>query len=227
MVTPIHPLRLIEPLTILFEDGEVLAINKPAGLAVDRPRDGALSVESLLPELRLGFARPPQITHRIDRDTSGCLALARNPKAAKRIMAAFEAGTVEKAYLAILDGVPGEAEGRIDLPLAKVSSREAGWRMIVDEAGKPATTHWQVLAERDGRSLVLFTPKTGRTHQLRVHAAQGLGMPILGDPVYGRASAEGMMLHAWKLLIPRAAKPPIAAEAPFPDRFRQAGFDAP
>ena len=226
-VTPHHPYRLIEPLDILFEDGEALAINKPAGLAVDTPRDGSASVELQLSDLRLGFARPPFITHRIDRDTSGCLLLARNPKALKRIMAAFEAGTVEKAYIAILDGVPGEPEGWINLPLAKISSREEGWRMIGDKGGKPAATRWRMLDERNGRTLVLFTPKTGRTHQLRVHAAEGLGVPIQGDLVYGKPRVGGMMLHAWRISVPRDGKPPIAAEAPFPRRFIEAGFDAP
>ncbi|NIJ09607.1 tRNA pseudouridine32 synthase/23S rRNA pseudouridine746 synthase [Sphingomonas vulcanisoli] len=227
MVTPHRPHRLIERLDILFEDGEAIAISKPAGLAVDRPRDGSPSVESLLPDLRLGFGRPPFITHRIDRDTSGCLVLARNPKALKRVMAAFEEGAVEKTYLAILNGIPDQAEGVIDLPLAKISSREAGWRIIADPNGKPALTHWRKLAEKGERSLILFTPQTGRTHQLRVHAAEGLGLSILGDPVYGQPRADGMMLHAWKISIPREGKPPIAAEAPFPDRFRKAGFDAP
>ena len=227
MVTPHHSRPPVRPLAILFEDGEAIVIDKPAGLAVDRPRDGSPAVETMLPDLRLSFARPPQISHRIDRDTSGCLLLARNPKALKRIMAAFEAGTVDKAYLAILDGVPHAEAGTIDLPLAKISSREAGWRIVVDPEGKPARTRWHRLASQDGRSLVLFEPETGRTHQLRVHAAKGLGLPILGDPVYGTAAAGGMMLHAWRLGVPRGAKPAIAAEAPFPDRFREAGFHAP
>ena len=142
-------------------------------------------------------------------------------------MTAFEAARVEKAYCAILDGVPAGAEGKIDLPLTKVSSAAAGWRMIGDRKGRPAATHWRLLAEKGGRSLVLFTPRTGRTHQLRVHAAEGLGLPIVGDPIYGRSDVRGMMLHAWRIGVPREGKPPIAAEAPFPQRFIDAGFDAP
>lgn len=214
-------------LPILFEDAEAIVIDKPAGLAVDGPRAGGPSIEAMLDTLRFGFQRSPHITHRLDRDTSGCLALARNPKSLKRVMAAFEAGGVEKRYLAIVEGVPAEAEGAIYLPLLKISSAEEGWRMIGDRKGKPATTEWRTLAERDGRALILFTPRTGRTHQLRVHAAEGLGLPIMGDPVYGRPARSGLMLHAWSLSIPRDGKPPIAAEAPVPLRFSHLGFDAP
>src|SRR5262245_3817543 len=114
---------------VLFLDGEALVIDKPAGLAVDRPRDRSPSVEQMLGELTFGFQRLPQPVHRLDRDTSGCLLLARNPKAHKRFQQAFEAGTVTKRYLAILDGVPDEDAGLIDLPLLKVSSAASGWRM--------------------------------------------------------------------------------------------------
>ena len=212
---------------ILFIDGEAIVVDKPAGLPVDFPRDGSLSVENHLDSLRFGFQRRPAAAHRLDRDTSGCLLLARNPKALARFGRAFEAGQVGKAYLAILDGVPAEAEGVIDLALAKVSSREAGWRMVPDPKGKAARTRWRMLAEAKGRALVLFEPETGRTHQLRVHAVDGLGVPILGDPVYGRGTPGGTMLHAWRLSVPRDGKPPVAAESPFPERFSALGFDAP
>ncbi|WP_174273532.1 RluA family pseudouridine synthase [Sphingomonas bacterium] len=217
--------------TILYEDGEALVIDKRAGLPVDPPRAGGPSVEALLPTLRLGFARAPSITHRLDRDTSGCLLLARHPKAQRRFMAAFEGGRVEKAYLAIVHGLPEATGGVIDRPLAKVSTREAGWRIVVDRKGKPARTRWTMLAERDGHSLLLFQPDSGRTHQLRVHAASGIGLPILGDPVYGKAGrtaeSAGLMLHAWRLTVPRDGKTPIAATAPFPDRFAAFGFTDP
>lgn len=209
---------------ILFIDGEAMVIDKPAGLPVDAPRDGSLSLDNHLDGLRFGFRRWPSAAHRLDRDTSGCLLLARNPKALARFGAAFEAGEVTKAYLAVLDGVPEAAEGRIDLALGKVSTREAGWRMVPDARGKPARTRWRRLAEARGRALILFEPETGRTHQLRVHAASGLGVPILGDPVYGRGTPGGTMLHAWRLSVPRGDKPPVAAEAPLPERFAALGF---
>lgn len=211
---------------ILFLDGEAIVLDKPAGLAVDSPRDRSPSVEGMLHELTFGFQRLPQPVHRIDRDTSGCLLLARNPGAAKRFGQAFEGGQVAKRYVAVLDGVLPEKEGLIDLPLVKVSTRETGWRMIVREGGKAARTRWSVLDERDGRTLVAFVPETGRTHQLRVHAATGLGVPIVGDVVYGRGGAGGMMLHAAALSLPRANKPAVAADAPLPERFAALGFTA-
>lgn len=203
---------------ILFIDAEALVVDKPAGMPVTEVRDGSLSVENHLDSLRFGFQRRPQIVHRLDRDTSGCLLLARNPRAHKRFSAAFEAGEVAKTYWAVVDRVPVEAEGMIDLPLHKVSTREAGWRMVVDQRGKPSRTRWRKLAEMDGRALIEFRPETGRTHQIRVHAAAGLGAPIIGDPVYG-AGGEAMLLHARALTLPRAGKPPVAALADVPASF--------
>ncbi|TCP33367.1 RNA pseudouridine synthase [Sphingomonas sp. BK235] len=210
---------------VLFLDGEALVIDKPAGLPVDPPRDGGLSLENHLASLTFGFRRWPVAVHRLDRDTSGCLLLARHPKAQARFQQAFEAGAVSKRYLAILDGVPGSQSGTIDLALRKVSSKADGWRMTGDARGKTARTDWQMLASHDGRALVAFMPHTGRTHQLRVHAREGLGLAIVGDPVYGRAHAAGMMLHAAALALPRAGKDAIAAEAPWPERFGALGFD--
>jgi tRNA pseudouridine32 synthase / 23S rRNA pseudouridine746 synthase len=215
---------------ILFIDSEAILIDKPAGLPVDAPRDGSVSVETARESLRFGFQREPIAVHRLDRDTSGCLLLARNPKAHRRFSAAFEAGLVEKAYLAVLDGVPDEREGRVEMALAKRSTREAGWRMVPDRAGKPAATAWRLIGQADGCALVEFRPETGRTHQIRVHAAEGLGLPIVGDPVYGRGQGQrqGMLLHAWRLRVPRDPKPAIAGEAPLPDSFaRWAGLVQP
>jgi len=204
---------------VLFLDGEALVIDKPAGLPVDPPRDGSLSLDNHLVSLQFGFRRLPQAVHRLDRDTSGCLLLSRNPKAHARLQQAFERGEVEKRYLAILDGVPAGEGGVIDLSLGKTSTREAGWRMVADPAGKAAVTHWRLLGEKDGRALVEFRPETGRTHQIRVHAATGLGIAVLGDPVYGRADKRGMMLHAAELTVPRTGTDPVHAEAPLPERF--------
>lgn len=209
---------------VLFIDAEAIVIDKPAGLPVDAPRDGGLSLDNHLQSLTFGFQRWPQAVHRLDRDTSGCLLLSRNPKAHRRFQQTFEAGLVSKRYLAVLDGVPEGEGGVIDLALAKQSSREAGWRMIVAPNGKPSRTHWALLAVRGGQALVEFRPETGRTHQIRVHAAEGLGAPVAGDPVYGRAGAGGMMLHAAALSVPRGEKPPVAATAPLPARFLAAGW---
>lgn len=209
---------------VLFLDGEALVIDKPAGLPVDPPRAGGISVASHGAELAFEFRRWPTAVHRLDRDTSGCLLLARNAKAHARFQQAFEAGVVEKRYLAILAGMPEGEEGVVELPLAKISSREAGWRIVPDAGGKPARTRWRLLGQHDGRSLVEFRPETGRTHQIRVHARDGLGAPVLGDPVYGAPDRGGMMLHAAALRVPRAGKPDIAVEAPWPARFADAGF---
>lgn len=209
----------MDPDRILFIDGEALVIDKPAGLPVDPPRDGGLSLDNHMEGLRFGFHRWPVAVHRLDRDTSGCLLLARNPKAVTRFGRAFEAGEVEKLYLAVLDGVPTEEAGTIELPLAKVSSRAAGWRIVADKKGKSARTDWRVLGVADGRALVEFRPTTGRTHQIRVHAATGLGAAVMGDPVYGHADAAGMLLHARGLTLARAGKEPVTAEAPVPARF--------
>ncbi len=208
---------------VLFLDGEALVLDKPAGMPVDAPRDGSLSVENHLGSLTFGFQRWPLPVHRLDRDTSGCLLLARNPKAHKRFAAAFEAGEVKKTYLAILAGVPTQESGTIDLALAKTSTAETGWRMVASASGKHAVTHWRVCATANGRALVEFRPETGRTHQLRVHAASGIGIPISGDPVYGDGQGP-MLLHASRLHVPRGSKKPIDAEAPLPATFATAGF---
>jgi tRNA pseudouridine32 synthase/23S rRNA pseudouridine746 synthase len=208
---------------VLFLDGEALVIDKPAGLPVDRPRSGAISLENHLDSLTFGFKRWPVAVHRLDQDTSGCLLLSRNPKAHARFQQAFEQHLVQKRYIAVLEGLV-EGEGMIDLPLAKVSTRETGWRMTGSPEGKSARTAWKVLRVQDGRSLVEFRPETGRTHQIRVHALEGLGVAVVGDPVYGKADPLGMMLHAAELSIQRAGKDPIEAKAPLPDRFASAGF---
>ncbi len=203
---------------ILYIDAEAIVIDKPAGLPVDTPRAGGDSVAARAWELKLGFQREPVAMHRLDRDTSGCLLLARNPKARARFQQAFEAGTVEKTYLAVVDGVPEGALGLVDLPLAKVSTAGEGWRMVPDDTGKSARTRWRKLAERDGKSLIEFSPLSGRTHQIRVHAARGLGTPVAGDPVYG-ARSDAMLLHSWRIVIPRANKSAIDVTAPVPDVF--------
>ncbi len=210
---------------IIFEDGEALVIDKPAGLSVDRPRRGGACLEDHFEALKMGFQRPPIPVHRLDTDTSGCLLLARNPKALKRFSRSFEERQVTKRYLGILDGVPEAEEGTIELALSKISSQEKGWRMIAAKKGKPSITHWRKMATVDGRTLVEFRPETGRTHQIRIHALAGLGMPLLGDPVYGNGKgAPRTMLHAAAITIPREKKADIAAAAPLPDDFTQAGF---
>ena len=208
---------------ILFIDGEAIVIDKPAGLAVHPGAKTPESLENYLEHFRFGFQREPLPVHRLDRDTSGCLLLARNPKAHKRFQRAFEDKQVAKTYVAILDGIPEAAEGTIDMALGKTSTARDGWRIVPDENGKPSVSHWRTAAVRDGRAVVVFSPETGRTHQLRVHAAEGLGIPISGDPVYGRGKGP-MLLHALSLRMERDGKNPIEATAPLPPTFVNAGF---
>ena len=215
-------------LPILFEDGEALVIDKPAGLPLDRPRAGGRSLENYLEDLTLGFQRLPAPVHRLDQDTSGCLLLARNPKALKRFSAAFEAREVEKVYLGIVDGLLEQDEGTINLSLAKISSADKGWRMIAAKKGKPSVTHWRKLAVQGPYTLVEFRPETGRTHQIRIHALAGLGKPLLGDPIYGTGKgAPRTMLHASALRVARGEKPPVVAHAPLPQDFLALGFVEP
>jgi tRNA pseudouridine32 synthase/23S rRNA pseudouridine746 synthase len=119
--------------------------------------------------------------------------------------------------------VPDADEGRIEIPLGKTSTAKDGWRIVADPKGKPSVTHWRKAAVRDGRAVIVFTPETGRTHQLRVHATHGLGIPISGDPVYG-AGRGPMLLHALSLRLEREGKNPVEATAPLPPTFVSAGF---
>lgn len=166
--------------------------------------------------------------------------MARNPKSLKRFNKAFEDRLVGKTYLAIIDFEPAEKSGTIELSLSKISSAEKGWRMIAAKKGKPAVSHWELLetvGAKDGgsdkkRSLIRFRPTTGRTHQLRVHALQGLGTALLGDPVYGpvrgqNKGAPRTMLHAESITVERDGKETITAFAPFPEDFVRAGLTAP
>ena len=203
---------------ILFIDAEAMVIDKPAGLPVDTPRRGGDSVVARLGELKQGFQRPPTPMHRLDQDTSGCLLLARSPKARSILQKAFEARQVGKYYLAVVDAVIEQDEGVIDLSLGKKSSEKAGWRMVIDSAGDKAVTNWRKLSVRDGRTLVEFRPITGRTHQLRVHAREAFGRGIVGDRVYGVPGGQ-MLLHASRLVVPRERKAAIDVSAPLPDYF--------
>ena len=205
---------------ILFIGAEAMVIDKPAGLPVDPPRRGGESIASRLDELRCGFKRMPTPMHRLDQDTSGCLMLARTPKARAELQQAFEAHRVEKHYLAVIGSEVADDGGVIDAPLAKQSTAEAGWRMVSDPGGQPAVTHWRRLAVRDGRTLVEFRPVTGRTHQIRAHARVAFGSGIVGDRVYGIPGGP-MLLHASRLVMPRDGRAPIDVTAPLPEYFAE------
>ena len=208
----------------LFTDAHIIILDKPAGLAVHPGPSTAHSVEYHLESLRLGFQRLPHPAHRLDRDTSGCLVLGRHPKAVKRLSGLFESGAVTKTYWAVVAPEPVGDEGVINAPLLKVSTKADGWRIIVHPKGKPALTRWRVLERQGGRALVEFKPETGRTHQVRVHAAT-LGGAILGDPVYGDGVGP-MQLHARAISIPyREGAAPITATAEVPPHMAALGFE--
>ena len=210
-------------LPVVYVDDAMLVLNKPAGL-LTVPGRGEAKQDCL--SKRAQDAYPEAlIVHRLDRDTSGCLLLARNPKALKRFSAAFEARQAAKRYLGVVAGSVAQDEGTIELALSKISSAADGWRMIAAKAGKPAVTHWRKIAEVNGLTLVEFRPETGRTHQIRVHALKGLGAALVGDPIYGDGTgAKRTLLHAVELTVQREGKPPVHAVAPMPQDFIDLGF---
>ena len=206
---------------LLYRDALLLVIDKPAGLPVHPGPKGGETLTDHLDALRFGLPRRPEAVHRLDRDTSGCLALGRHAKALARLNRLFATGAARKRYWAVVEGGPAEPEGDIDLALARRSDDPRSWWMKADPAGDPALTRWRVLGRSgDGASSWLeLEPVTGRTHQLRVHCA-AMGFPILGDPIYGSAPRQGgpgLQLHARSLGLPLyPKKPPVVAEAPAP-----------
>jgi tRNA pseudouridine32 synthase/23S rRNA pseudouridine746 synthase len=203
-------------LTELFRDPRVVVIDKPAGLPVHAGPRGGASVEDQFATLTRR-KHGPWLAHRLDADTSGCLAIALTKTALIEAQHAFAAGTVRKVYWAITAGTPNAPAGTLDAPLLKRNAK-TGWRMVVDPAGDPAISDWRVLASNGALSLLEIRPRTGRTHQVRVHCA-ALGCPILGDPVYGAGGAP-LALLARGLTLPLV--PPITATAPLPPHMRDA-----
>ncbi|KAA2235800.1 RluA family pseudouridine synthase [Salinarimonas soli] len=203
---------------LLYRDALVLVIDKPAGLPVHPGPKGGETLTDHLDALRFGLPRRPQVAHRLDRETSGCLALGRHPKALTRLGDLFKGGGVDKVYWAVVEGGPADEAGEIDLALSP-RSPERGWWMRVDPAGQPSLTRYRVVGRAPGLSLLELKPVTGRTHQLRVHC-QASGFPIVGDPIYGsgpRFGGPGLHLHARALTLPLyPRKEPIHVEAPLP-----------
>lgn len=203
---------------LLHRDGMMLVIDKPAGIAVHRGPKGGDNLEAHFDALRFGLPRNPALAHRLDRDTSGCLVLGRHHKALEKLGLLFKQGKIGKTYWAVVEGVPAEAEGLIDLPLGRLDATR-GWWMQVDPLGLPSQTRWRVMGGADGKSFLALQPLTGRTHQLRVHCA-AMGWPILGDPVYGGGRAAGappMHLHAREIIVPLSRNAaPVTVQAPVP-----------
>ena len=182
-------------LDILYEDDYLLVINKPEGMLSVPGKGDADSVYQRL-SILYPEATGPIIVHRLDMATSGLLLAAKTKEAHQNLQAQFKNRTIQKRYIALLEGEVPQDEGEIRLPLCP-DPLDRPRQIVSEEFGKPALTHYRVLERTSGKTLIAFYPQTGRTHQLRVHAAhpQGLHCPILGDKLYGR-KAERLYLHA-------------------------------
>ncbi|MBU7586084.1 MAG: RluA family pseudouridine synthase [Nostoc sp. TH1S01] len=200
------------PLDILYEDDQLLILNKPAGLVVHPAPghyDGTL-VNALLahcPNLPgIGGVQRPGIVHRLDKDTTGAIAIAKTDIAYQHLQAQLQAKTARREYLGVVYGAPKTESGTIDFPIGRHPQDRKKMAVIpIEQGGRTAVTHWQVLERLGNYTLIKFQLETGRTHQIRVHSAK-IGHPIVGDPVYssGRSvgvNLPGQALHAWRLKL--------------------------
>jgi 23S rRNA pseudouridine1911/1915/1917 synthase len=214
------------PLSILFEDEDLIVVNKPAGMVVHigAGHDEGTLVNALLHHsstLSAGSEEHrPGIVQRLDNETSGCIVVAKNDQAHAAISAQFADREVKKTYLAIIRGRPRHTKGTIDLAIGRHPVQRQKMTPRRPPSGRDAVTDYELLATKDGWTLVACMPRTGRTHQIRVHL-QSLGHPIAGDPLYGkRDNFERHLLHAWKLEFahPRTGEI-LLCTAPLPADF--------
>ncbi|GAB4536753.1 MAG: RluA family pseudouridine synthase [Anaerolineae bacterium] len=231
---PDKPLPQKLPLDVVYEDDALLVINKPAGMVV-HPAHGhsnATLVNALLaryPDLAVGDVGRPGIVHRLDKDTSGLVVVAKTEEALKHLRSQFKSRQVQKTYLALVRGQPVTPEGIIEAPIGRDPRHRQ--RMSVIAGGRPARTRYQLLEDLGDFCLLAVWPETGRTHQIRVHLAW-LGVPVAGDLVYGRErrahrakddlGLERQFLHAWRLSFERPDGTGIVElEAPLPADLSQ------
>ncbi|WP_409333548.1 RluA family pseudouridine synthase [Cuspidothrix issatschenkoi] len=214
-IPAIQPLQIQAadiPLDILYEDDELIILNKPAGLVVHPAPghpDGTL-VNAILahcPNLPgIGGVQRPGIVHRLDKDTTGAIAIAKTDLAYQHLQAQLQAKTARREYLGLVYGVPKTETGSIDLPIGRNPQDRKKMAIVsVEDGGRTAVTHWRVQERLANYTLIHFQLETGRTHQIRVHSAK-MGHPIVGDPVYGSGRSVGVnlpgqALHAWKLQL--------------------------
>jgi tRNA pseudouridine32 synthase/23S rRNA pseudouridine746 synthase len=211
-------------MNILFQDQRFVVVDKPTGLAVHAGPSGGASVEDWFPALSRR-KDGPWLVHRLDADTAGCLVIALRRAPLVAAQALFASGQVRKVYWAVVRGVVSGDAGVVDAKLRRVTG-PAGWRMVVDPAGQAAVTEWGVLGRAEGLTWLEMQPRTGWTHQIRVHCAV-LGTPILGDERYG-GGAGGLHLLSRSIHLP--LDPPVdAVAAPAPPMLaalEQCGFRA-
>jgi tRNA pseudouridine32 synthase/23S rRNA pseudouridine746 synthase len=200
--------------TLLFRDDRFVVLNKPAGLAVHPGPRGGRSAEDWFPLLSRR-RQGPWLVHRLDADTAGCLLVALRRTALIDAQRQFAAGSARKTYWALVRGTPSHTCGTVDASLLRQSTSK-GWHMVVDPLGKRAVTDWRILGTVGNLSWLELSPRTGRTHQVRLHCSV-LDCPILGDPIYG--DAEGT-LHLLARSIALDLDPPVTATAPVPEHMR-------
>jgi len=212
---------------VIHRDEDMIVLNKPAGLAVQGGSKTTRHIDGMLDALKFGLPERPRLVHRLDRDTSGLLLLARNTKAATRLGKAFQDGAVEKIYWAIVHGRPRHPRGTVDAALAKAGSKGHERMTWDDKEGRDAVTDYVTVGQAADRFTWLsLMPRTGRTHQLRVHCAL-METPIVGDVKYGAPADIGggelsglgrqLMLHARRITVPRQGAKPLVLSAPLPD----------
>ncbi len=207
---------------LLHRDGLILVLDKPAGIAVHHGPKGGETLTDHLDVLRFGLPNPPELAHRLDKDTSGCLVLGRHRKALVKLGDLFSQGKVGKTYVAVVRGTPKENGGRIEFKLKKRSPTR-GWWVAVDPSGQEAITDWRMLERGENFSVVAASPLTGRTHQIRAHFAAA-GFPVLGDSIYGREPAKPagpiLHLHSRRVVLPMSKKGALTVSAPLPAHIR-------
>ncbi|MBM3506474.1 MAG: RluA family pseudouridine synthase [Alphaproteobacteria bacterium] len=210
---------------VLYRDEDVIALNKPSGLAVQGGTGTAKHIDGMLDALRFGADARPRLVHRLDRDTSGVLLLARTARAAAFLAKAFQGRNVRKTYWALTRGVPSPRAGTIDVPLAKAEGPMGGERMEESEEGDRAVTDYRVVEDLVRAAWVELMPLTGRTHQLRAHMA-AIGTPIVGDRKYGGSEAvlpgiaPKLHLHAAALALRLPSGKQWHVTAPLPEHMR-------
>ena len=208
---------------VLFRDQRFVVLDKPAGLPVHKGPRGGPSVEDFFPLLSRR-KDGPWLAHRLDADTAGCLVIALRKAALIAAQAAFAEGRARKTYWAVVSGGPLEDAGTVDMPLARRDGK-SGWRIVADPAGQRAVTDWRVMGRAEGMAWLELHPRTGRTHQIRVHCA-ALGCPILGEPLY-QPSGPGLTggtvpLHLLARAISLPLDPTLFATAEPPPHMHPA-----